>query len=236
MLQEGFSESLKSIINIMYNTPDQTINFKDQSRNIQVQIHISPGAMMSLEYFQQVKDKTVSFKIPDFPIYVYHNSIARLTPIYNQLCFLEKHADYANSDLILSFAATVSNVSLMLGEQSLIKTENHITELLPSNLQTEMIIICGPIADDFVLTIHFVKMIRDGVQRANGATLWKPFTPDSVFSHLGKEFSVIDSFLLKQKFKPQGMVFSQLRALQMNLSAISVNISIDDNDEESESS
>lgn len=234
MLQEGIASQLENIINKMYVTTTDEICFEDPTRNLIVLIKLKPGAMMNFEFAHTVKDKTISFRTEDFPIYVYHNSIARLTPILNQLLFLENHTEYANHSLLMQFAATVSNVSLMLGDQSLIKTENAISELIPQQHRNEFIIVCGPIGEFMVCTVHFVKYLRDTDERSDGPTFWRPFQIDTVFSHLGKQYTVLDSVSKKTKIKTQSTLIAQLKALQMLLTSISTNLAVEEEENEQE--
>ncbi|OHT03445.1 hypothetical protein TRFO_06689 [Tritrichomonas foetus] len=238
MLQEDIATSLHSIISSMYNPQTETITLEDATRNITVKINLKNGAMMNFDFTQhKEKDKVFSIKTADFPIYAYHNSIARLAPIYDQLLFLGKHPTFANPDLIMSFAATVSNVTLMLGEQSLIKTENSITDILPQNLKNDVVIICGPISEYFVFTIHFVKPKNTATQLSfECPTFWHQFAPETVFPHLGHEYIVVDSVMLKTKSKTQTKILSELKAFQMLLSSISTNLAVEaeERDEEEE--
>lgn len=389
MLKEDIAEPLQAIISSMYNLPNTSLNFEDPSRGISVTVNLKNYSYMNIS-FSQHKEKekgNISFKTDDFPVYAYHNSIARLAPIYDQLVFLGKHPKYANSDLMMSFSATISNVSLMLGEETLIKTENNISDRIPNDLKQEIIIFCGPVGEYFVFTIHFVKVrnppnsvsmsalnqninnsfidnqsnsnnnnnnngaSNSGVSQfstmpisystsavsqagnSNNNTLstspaeinsnpnsvstftppanpnsgnqssssninlsptssspansavssmtnfpsqskvptsisngnlslmgsssinsplletasvspssinyespafWRPFAQDTVFPHLGREYIVVDSVMLRKKFKIQSIVLSQLKALQMLLSAISVNLSVQAEEEEIE--
>ena len=68
----------------MYNSPEQTVSFENQPLGIKAKVTFLPGAFMSLEFNQHNKEKNIAFKTPDFPVFAYHNSVARLTPIYNQ--------------------------------------------------------------------------------------------------------------------------------------------------------
>ena len=229
MLTEDVASKLSSIISSMYNSPSDPITLEDVSHGITVKIKVNNFAMMNFEFTQRKeKDRIIQFKTGDFPIYAYHNSIARLSPIYDQLLFLGKHPNFANSDLIMSFAATMSNVALMLGEQSLIKSENCITELLPSDVRNDMIIVCGPINDYIVFTIHFVKPKNtEAATSFESPTFWQQFAPDTVIPHLGREYVVVDSVMLKAKNKNQSQILSQLKALQMLLSSISTSLAVE---------
>ena len=231
MFAEGLSKSLETVINTMQNPSSEFITLEDQTKNVSAKIALGSSSMMNLEVNLKIKDKDINFVLDDFPIYVYHNSIARLAPIYHQLSYLEKHPEHANSDLLMSFAATVSNVILMLGENSLVKSENFISELIPPQYKNDLLITCAPIGEFFLLTIHFIKCLGDA-PRNDGVTHWRQFAPDSKFSHNGKEYIVIDSVLLKQKFKPQTIILSQLRALQLQLTSAATMLSIEAEEEE----
>ena len=231
MFAEGLSKSLEIVINTMQNPSNEIITLEDASKNVSAKIILAPSSMMSLEINLKIKDKDVNIVLDDFPIYVYHNSIARLAPIYHQLSYLEKHPQHANPDLLMSFAATVSNVVLMLGENSLVKSENFISELLPQNYKNDFLITCAPIGEFFLLTIHFIKCVGDA-PRNDGVTHWRQFAPDSKFAHNGKEYIVLDSVLMKQKFKPQTVILSQLRALQLQLTSAATMLSIEAEEEE----
>lgn len=374
MLKEDIAEPLQAIISSMYNLPNTTITLEEPNREISVKINLKNFSYMNFSYSQHKEKEKGYFKLEtkDFPIYAYHNSIARLAPIYDQLVFLGKHPKYANSDIMMSFASTISNVSLMLGEETLIKTENNITEMIPVEHRQDIIIFCGPVGEYFVFTIHFVKphnptssvsmsalnqntnnSFIDNSNNGNGGTsqfstmpnsfstsavsqvgnannlsvnsspggnansnnastftppnntnsnngsssaninlsatssvaasanssntnlssqpklptsrsngnlsimgsssinsplleaatispslnyespaFWRPFAQDTRFPHLGREYIVIDSVMLRTKFKIQTIVLSQLKALQMLLSAISVNLSVQAEEEE----
>lgn len=381
MLKEDIAAPLQAIISSMYNLPNQSITLEEPNRGISVTINLKNYSYMNISYTQhKEKEKTnISFETQDFPVYAYHNSIARLAPIYDQLLFLGKHPKFANSDLMMSFASTISNVSLMLSEETLIKTENNITDRLPSELRQEAVVFCGPVGEYFVFTIHFVKVkgtpssvsmsalnqnminsfsnnyndtnnsnanggsqfaqmpnsysttavsqmgnvnntintspgsnsntnannastppnttssnnasssnninlsatsssttnsinssnnnlssqARLPISRSNGnlnimgsssinsplletasispsslnyesPAFWRPFAQDTIFPHLGREYIVCDSVMLRTKFKIQSVVLSQLKALQMLLSAISVNLSVQADEEETE--
>jgi hypothetical protein len=230
MIQEGLAASLESIINLMYATQDETIQLSEPTRGLSFTIQVCCGAMMRFAFeYRRDKDRPVCFKTPDFPIFVYHNSIARLTPIYNQLLFLEKHPEHATPDLFTSFAATLSNIGLMLGEQSLIKTENQITELIPAPWQQDFVIVCGPIGDWMLATVHFVKLTRDSSD-VEKVTFWRQFVPDTTFSHLKKEYVATDSVMMRKPWGTQTTVLKQLKALQMLLSAIATNLALDAED------
>jgi hypothetical protein len=228
MIQAGLAASLESIIKLMYETSlDDSFVLEDSSRGLLLRVNPKPGALMSLELHVQKDKERIEFKREEFPIFVYHNSIARLTPIYNQLLFLEKHPKTAHPDLFMSFAATLSNIGLMLGEQSLIKTEHQISEMLPASLKDELVIVCGPIGEFFVTTIHIVKLNRETTLETENVTLWRQFVPDTTFPHRGKEYIALESLTARHKYKTQTSVLAQLKALQMLLSAISVNLGVD---------
>jgi hypothetical protein len=230
MIQEGLAASLESIINLMYSTEEETIQLNDQSRGLTLTVQVCPGAMMRFSFeYRRDKDRPICFKTDDFPIFVYHNSIARMTPIYNQLLFLEKHPEHATPDLFTSFAATLSNIGLMLGEQSLIKTENQISELIPAPWQQELVIVCGPIGEWMLATVHFVKVARESSE-VEKVTFWRQFVPDTTFSHLKKEFVATDSVMIRKQWLTQTNVLKQLKALQMLLSAIATNLALDAED------
>jgi hypothetical protein len=230
MIQEGLAASLESIINLMYVTQEETMQLGDSSRGLSFTIQIRCGAMMNFAFeYRKDKDRSVSFTTPDFPIFVYHNSIARLTPIYNQLLFLEKHPEHATSDLFMSFAATLSNIGLMLGEQSLIKTENQISELIPPQWQQDFVIVCGPIGEWMLATVHMVKFSKESPEVEN-VTFWRQFVPDTSFSHLKKEYIATDSVMMRKQWGTQSSVLRQLKALQMLLSAIATNLALDAED------
>lgn len=231
MFSEGLAQSLEAVINTMQSPSSELITLEDSTKNITAKISLKSSAMMGLEIILKVKDKETNITLDDFPIYVYHNSIARLSPIFHQLSYLEKHPEHANQDILMSAAAVISNVILMLGENSLIKSENFISELLPQNMKNEMIITCSPIGDFFLLTIHNVRCIGDAPKN-DGVTHWRQFAPDTKFVHNGKEYVVIDSVLLKQKFKPQTTIISQLRAIQMQLTSSATMLSIEAEEEE----
>lgn len=324
MLKEDIADPLQKIITMMNNLPADPIRMEDADRGISVHISFKKSAMISFDLSRnKEKDKSnFAFATKDFPIYSYHSSIARLVPIYDKLLFLGKHPNYANSDLMMSFSATISNVSLMLGEETLIKTENSIADLIPQNLKNELIIFCGPVGEYFVFTIHFVKLrgppnsismtaisdynnfhnssstqmmhfptsqsssdlsqfrgsnrpaqtspnqngnsipsmpnsvsngnlsnrifsaLKEGhiISSSGGienAAFWRPFVPETIISYLGKDFEVIDSVMMKTKFRPQASILAELKALQMQLSAISITLSVeaeeDSSDEEEDS-
>ncbi|EAY23684.1 hypothetical protein TVAG_120220 [Trichomonas vaginalis G3] len=232
MIQYEIAKSIENVINTMQNPSSELISFEDTSKNISAKISLKSSAMMSLELNMKQKDKEISITTDDFPIHIYHNSIARLIPIFHQLTYLEKHPEFCNPDLLMGFAATVANIILMLGENSLIKSENFISDLIPQNLRNYLIIACSPIGDFFLLTIHTVKLVGDA-QSVDGVTHWRQYAPDTKFSHLKKEYSVIDSCLMKSKFKPQVNIIAQLRSIQMQLTSAATMISIDDEEEES---
>ena len=231
MFTEGLAKNLEIVINTMQNPSNEIISLEDQTKNVSCKIILGTSSMMSLEINLKIKDKDINIVLDDFPIYVYHNSIARLAPIYHQLSYLEKHPQHANPDLLMSFAATISNVILMLGENSLVKSENFISELLPQNYKNDFLITCAPIGEFFLLTIHFIKCVGDA-PRSDGVTHWRQFAPDSKFAHNGKEYVVLDSVLMKQKFKPQIIILSQLRALQLQLTSAATMLSIEAEEEE----
>lgn len=366
MLKEDIAEPLQAIISSMYNLPNTSITLEEPNRGISVTINFKNYSYMNFTYTQRKEKGNISFKTDDFPVYAYHNSIARLAPIYDQLLFLGKHPEYANSNLMISFASTIGNISLMLSEETLIKTENSISDRIPIDQRQDKVIFCGPVGEYFVFTIHFVKVkgtpssvsmtalnqnannsiLTDNnnnsgnsqnkemqnsystpavtqignvntnsnngpninsnntsnspnasnsnnelninlsstssstvnlnsstnnlssqqklpISRSNGnlslmtsssinspsleaasvspsslnyesPAFWRPFAQDTTFPHLGKEYVVTDSVMLRTKFKIQSVVLSQLKALQMLLSAISVNLSIQAEEEEIE--
>ena len=179
------------------------------------------------------KEKPVNFKTEDFQIVAYHNSIARLLPIYNQLSFLGKSIYQPNPELILSFAAIVSNVSMMLNEQSLIKTEDFISDFIPKQFRNELIIVCGPIGEYFICTVHFVKLIGPSNKTiVESPTYFRQFTQNAQFSHLGNDYCVLDSVLMKLKSKTQTEILNNLKSLQMQLISISTNLSIEEDENE----
>jgi hypothetical protein len=227
MIQEGLAASLESIINLMYVTQDETMQLGDQSRGLTFTIQIRCGALMNFTFeYRKDKDHIVSFHTKDFPIFVYHNSIARLTPIYNQLLFLERHPEHATPDLFMSFAATLSNIGLMLGEQSLIKTENQISELIDPQWQQDFVIVCGPIGECMLATVHMVRFVRESTEVEN-VTFWRQFVPETTFTHLKKEFIANDSVMMRKQWVTQLSVLKQLKALQMLLLAIATNLALD---------
>jgi hypothetical protein len=141
--------------------------------------------------------------------------------------FLEKHPDKAHPDLFMSFAATLSNIGLMLGDQSLIKTETEISEKLPPNLKDDLVVVCGPIGEFFVTTVHIVKLVREVSHDPENVTFWRQFVPETTFPHLGKDYVAVDSLTIRHKYKNQTAILARLKALQMLLSAISVNLGVD---------
>ena len=236
MLSPGIAEDLGNIIKSMCNLPEQTITFESPPHGIFVRLHMKPSAMMSFSFTQQ-KDKahSIEFSTVEFPIAVYHNAIARLTPIYNQLAFLQKHRNLASADIFMEFAATSSNIGLMLGEQSLIRSEEQIYDLIPEGLRDEIIVVCSPIGENFIFTVHFVKLVRESnpVNEESG-TLWMPFVPDTVFPLRGNEYKVIESVLMKTRLKFPGEIIGSLKAFQMLLSSIATNLSVEEDENEEE--
>jgi len=228
MIPEDISQSLEGILNVMQNSSSDYILFEDTNKGINAKIALKSCAMMNAEISLKYKEKEHVFKLDDFPIYTYHNCMARLTPIYHKLAFIEKNPEFGNSDLFSSYASTISNCILMMGENSLIKSENYISEMLPPNLRNEIIIVCAPIGDYFVLTVHFVKLINDNSSKLSPVTLWHQFSPESRISHYRKEFQIVESFMLKSKFKPQSTLLVQMRSLQMQLSSLSTLLSIEE--------
>lgn len=231
MIPYEIAKSVENVINTMQSPSSEMISFEDQSKGISAKIALKPSAMMSLEASIKLKDKEIAINTDDFPIYVYHNSIARLIPIYHQLSYLEKHPEFCNPELLMGFAATVANIILMLGENSLIKSENFLSELIPQNFRNDVVITCSPIGDFFLFTVHMVKLIGEA-QSQDGVTHWRQYAPDTRFSHLKKEYTVLDSCLLKSKFKPQINIIAQLRSIQMQLTSAATMISIENEEEE----
>lgn len=225
------SELLNKIIEMMYIDQNETLVFSDSERELSIKANFKNGAMMNFE-FQATKEKSINFKTEDFQIAGYHSSIARLMPIYHQLSYFEKNLYQPNSELILSLAAVVSNVSMMLDEQSLIKTENLITDYIPKQLQNELIIVCGPIGEYIVCTVHFVKLVgRSNKENRENPTYFRQFLPNTVFSHLGNDYCIQDSVSMKLKSKTQSLIMNSLKALKMQLISISTNLSIEEDEE-----
>ena len=234
MLSPGIAEDLGKIISSMYSLQEQTIVLEDAPHALLIRLHLKSSAMMSFSFrHQREKDHVIEFSTIDFPIAVYHNAIARLTPIYNQLAFLEKHRHLASAEIFMEFAATASNIGLMLGEQSLIRTEEQIYDLIPEELRDEMVIVCGPIGENFIATVHFVRRLKESRPGDDeSATLWTPFVPNAVFPFRGNEYRVIESVLMKAKLKFPGEIIGNLKAFQMLLSSIATNLSVEEDENE----
>ena len=229
MLKVGIANSLKHIIELMCDL-DEKVELT--SKDLSVRIELKSSAMMALNF----EDKRTGCQFrKDCPIYVYHNAIARLSPIYNQLAFLEKHPELATPDVCMGFAATMSNVGLMLDEQSLVRTEEQIWEFIPAQYRQDLLVVCGPIGENFVVTVHYVKRVRDaqGVDEES-STLWSPMIPETEFPHRGAIYRVVESVMMKQPMRTQNAVMGELKALQMLLCAIATNLSVEeeDNDED----
>ena len=229
MLNDELISSFECLLHLMHNPPGDFIILEDQNRDIHSKITLKTCSMMSLEINLKIKDKDINLKFEDFPIYVYHNIIARLTPIYNKLVYIESHQEHSNHILLMNYSSIISNCILMLGDNSLIKTENMISNLIPNQFKNDIIIVCGPIGDFFVLTIHFVKLLGDSIDNSPSMTLWHQYVPDTKINHLGHEYLILDSCLMKYKYKSQTNLLLQLKSIQMQLSSISTCLSINEN-------
>jgi hypothetical protein len=115
----------------------------------------------------------------------------------------------------------------MLGEQSLIKTENQISGLIPEHFRRELVIVCGPIGEFLLTTVHMVRQIGESREVEN-VTFWRQFVPDATFSHLGKEYQAIDSVMMRHKYRNQSVLLTKLKSLQMLLSAIATNLAVEE--------
>lgn len=234
MLREGIANSLKRVIDLMCNLGDEKAPILFDDNDFSARIQLKNSALMTLE-FEEKRQGGCSFSTGDFPIYVYHNAIARLTPIYNQLAFLEKHPDLATSDVCMGFATTMSNIGLMLGEQSLIRTEEQIWEFIPEPFRREMLIVCGPIGENFVFTVHFVKLVPEKpAGDEESATLWAAMLPDTEVVHQGSVYRVVRSVVKKKPMRTQTAVMGELKALQMLLCAIATNLAVEEDENEDE--
>lgn len=232
MLDENVLKLVENVMTMMHSPPSEVISVEDPNKNISAKITLKSNASMNLELSIKIKDKEVPIKTEDFPIFVYHNSIARLIPVVNQLRYLTKNPQFASPDLIMTLAGTVSNILLMLGENSLIRSEVYISRLLPPQLHNDYIIACSPLGEFFVLTVHNVKLIGETTNKNENVTLWRQYAPGTRLIHDKNEYQVIDSCVMKHKYKPQIQLINLIKSLQMQLCSIATMLQIEAEEEE----
>jgi len=218
------------MITRIYNLDEHALVFKDADRQLPVTFCTSRGATMSLGYSDE-RSPMARFTTDFFPIVAYHCAIARLTPVLTQLVFLEDHTAHASSELCMSLAATVSNVVMMLGEASLVRSEDHISDLVPAALRDQVVIVSGPIGEGFITTVHFVKLRAEvAATPRDNATLWRPLAPGTVIAHRGREYKVCESVSMRLPFDEQPVFVAELRELQALLLEVATSRAIEEDE------
>lgn len=208
---------LERLIRAMTTLIDETIDFN--INGIEAQLLIKKNSTFSLKLNSKIKSKDETITLESIPFYSYHNAVANLVPYLKQLKCMENSCSNENKqatiDTYIGFASMLRHVEQLFGEDTLVRSECFITELLPQNLKNNVIIVCSPINNYMVLTIHYIKLIQKSVnQTPQISSLWRTLPVNHVISYNGNDYKVTMSMSQLQEFAHQEGIMKLIKIIQ----------------------